>query len=295
LALSLSFLLVSCNTASHNVDQKGGNVSVKELKTAREDNTINSALEDLPSNENENIEDLATTEDINFDQWRELLVDMGEFDSDFVDELKEEDLKKYVKSAEKLAEKTGYRDVKDFVFQEIAEDYPEKSEKFPLDSIAAIYERKAVANDEGTDKYQDERSLMVEKGMDEDTAYSYTNEEIKKAFTKAYKDNIKGYYDDYVTSAMEILEKEEGDNQASNALENSQGNSQDYYDNLRQDLIDHYEFDPDVVERITNQDIDVANYRAQKRLQETGYGDIGLVYEELGKMFPGASTMYPGE
>ena len=46
---------------------------------------------------------------------------------------------------------------------------------------------------------------------------------------------------------------------------------------------------------MTNEDIDIAYTRALKRLDETGYGDIGLIFEELGKMYPGSSTMYPGD
>ena len=45
---------------------------------------------------------------------------------------------------------------------------------------------------------------------------------------------------------------------------------------------------------MTNEDIDRAYTRAMNRLEETGFGDIGLIYEELGNMYPGASTMYPG-
>ena len=32
-----------------------------------------------------------------------------------------------------------------------------------------------------------------------------------------------------------------------------------------------------------------------KCLEKTGFGDIGLIFDELGKLYPGASTMYPGE
>ena len=46
---------------------------------------------------------------------------------------------------------------------------------------------------------------------------------------------------------------------------------------------------------MTNNDIDIAYTRAMARLEETGTGDIGLIFEELGNMFPGSSKMYPGE
>lgn len=44
-----------------------------------------------------------------------------------------------------------------------------------------------------------------------------------------------------------------------------------------------------------NEDIDIAYTRAMSKLEETGEGDLGLIIEELGNMYPGASTMYPGE
>lgn len=44
-----------------------------------------------------------------------------------------------------------------------------------------------------------------------------------------------------------------------------------------------------------NEDIDIAYTRAMSKLEETGEGDLGLIIEELGNMYPGSSTMYPGE
>ncbi|MFV1005206.1 hypothetical protein, partial [Klebsiella pneumoniae] len=71
--------------------------------------------------------------------------------------------------------------------------------------------------------------------------------------------------------------------------------NQSDYDEFKRSLVELYEFDPDVVAQMTNEDIDLAANRGQKILEETGYGDIGLIINELAKMYPGSSTMYPGE
>ena len=73
------------------------------------------------------------------------------------------------------------------------------------------------------------------------------------------------------------------------------GSSDKDYQALKEALVNHYEFDKKIVDEIPNKDIDLAFTRAQKRLEETGFGDIGLVFDELGKLYPGASTMYTGK
>ena len=73
------------------------------------------------------------------------------------------------------------------------------------------------------------------------------------------------------------------------------GSNERDYEALKDAMVNHYEFDKKIVEKIPNKDIDLAYTRAQKRLEETGFGDIGLVFDELGKLYPGASTMYTGE
>ena len=67
------------------------------------------------------------------------------------------------------------------------------------------------------------------------------------------------------------------------------------YDDFRKQLVELYGFSQSSVEKITNEDIDLANYRAEKKLKETGYGDIGLIINEIAKMYPNSSTMYPGD
>lgn len=69
--------------------------------------------------------------------------------------------------------------------------------------------------------------------------------------------------------------------------------NKDDYDQFRQELVKNYEFDQDKVKDISDADIDLAYYRSQERLEKEGFGDIGLVIDEIGRMYPGYSTMYP--
>lgn len=140
---------------------------------------------------------------------------------------------------------------------------------------------------------------------------------VQDAFHEAYQDDIGLYYEDYIENAAEILfgeneedldeeqvtesetESEPAENNKASTKTNKNkikkfGSSQTDYDAIKTSLVQYYEFSPASVNQVTNDDIDIAYTRAMARLEETGFGDIGLIFEELGKMYPGASTMYPG-
>ena len=152
---------------------------------------------------------------------------------------------------------------------------------------------------------------MVENGEDYNKVWSYTDKDMEDAFHKAYEKDPLAYYEDYVKMAYEILSGENLENskndQESTTKEDGAANPEDYenllkfgssdkdYQALKEALVNHYEFDKKIVDKIPNKDIDLAYTRAQKRLEETGFGDIGLVFDELGKLYPGASTMYTGK
>lgn len=298
LLIAFSLTLASCSQISgSNIDTKKTNLVLndyeKEKKT--KENILSTDTEDISSILNKDSakeeEKKNPKKEIDVDAWKKRLVDIGEFDQDFVDGLAKDRIKDLVKEAQELADKTGYWDIKDFVFQELANDFPGKSSKFPLDSISPIYDWEISDDDEGVDMYQTERRFLVENGLVEYTAYKLANKDLKKAFKKAYEENEDGYYEDYIKAVVEILNK---DDKAPKEDVEPMYNNQADYDAFKKDMVDHYGFDPDVVANIPNKDIDLANAKAQKRLEETGFGDIGLVYNELGKMYPGASSMYPG-
>lgn len=311
LIIGFSLVLVSCSSLTgSNIDTKQTNLVLDDYEKDKKikDDVLSTDNEDISSvldKNKESYEKTKTESEIDINDWKNKLVNIGEFNQEFVDSLAKERIKDLVKEARDLSQKTGYWDVKDFVFQELAKDFPEESNKFPLDSVENIYDWDISDDDEGTDKYQTERRFLEEKGLNSTKAYEISNKDLKLAFKKAYEENEDGFYDDYISAVYEILNKElEGSNELEESNELNNDNNQDNtkrayqnqedYDRFKKDMIDHYEFDPAVVEKITNKDIDIATERAQKRLEETGFGDIGLIYDELGKMYPGASTMYPG-
>lgn len=325
LSLALGLLLTSCNQSNN------------QSKDQVSEETISQAL-DGQSQTDENSKDTNKSKDnkekkekMDYDDWREVIVDMGEFSPTLAKNLTDDQIQELVDDATEKSEETGYWDVKDFVFQELSRQYPELSEKFPLDTI----ERREnwVASEEGsnTDKFEYERRVMADLGYDSDQIWSVDDKEIEDAFHKAYEDDPKLHYDDYVKNAATDLfgdskdyketkenekeslkskdknttdEKEniESENNNEDSSNNSNkntvlkyGSSQTDYDAIKTALVQYYEFSPSSVNQMSNEDIDLAYTRAMNRLEETGFGDIGLIFEELGKMYPGSSTMYPGD
>ena len=305
LALALTFLVTGCNKA----DSPSSKVSEETIAKAL-DKKVD--LEKEKANEEKTDEKSSDSKfEITGKNLKKLLTDIGEFDPAFVRKLDDDDLIKLYEKAEEESKDTGYWDVKDFFFQELANENPEKSLKFPLDSVESKYNWQASQDDTIGNKFEYERNTMVENGEDYNEVWSYTDKEMEDAFHKAYEKDPLAYYEDYVKMAYEILSGEDQGNskndKKSTSKEDGAANPEDYenllkfgssdkdYQALKEALVNHYEFDKKIVDKIPNKDIDLAYTRAQKRLEETGFGDIGLVFDELGKLYPGASTMYTGE
>ena len=305
LALALTFLVTGCNKA----DTPSSKVSEETIAKAL-DKKVD--LEKEKANEEKTDEKSSDSKfEITGKNLKKLLTDIGEFDPSFVRKLDDDDLIKLYEKAEEESKDTGYWDVKDFFFQELANENPEKSLKFPLDSVESKYNWQASQDDTIGNKFEYERNTMVENGEDYNEVWSYTDKEMEDAFHKAYEKDPLAYYEDYVKMAYEILSGEDQGNskndKKSTSKEDGAANPEDYenllkfgssdkdYQALKEALVNHYEFDKKIVDKIPNKDIDLAYTRAQKRLEETGFGDIGLVFDELGKLYPGASTMYTGE
>lgn len=248
-------------------------------------------------------------------KWRDMILNIGDFSPTLVKNLTDKDLEELIQKANDLSEETGYWDAKDFVFQELAKMYPELSNKFPLDSIENRYNQTAAEKGDYKGMFDHERQLMIDLGYPADKVWAVDDKTVQDAFHKAYEDNIDLYYDDYIKNAGEILfgdnkqeeqsqeqdDKEtKNDEQSSETSDNTNkfkkfGSSQTDYDAIKSALVQYYEFSPATVNQMKNEDIDIAYTRAMSKLEETGEGDLGLIIEELGNMYPGASTMYPGE
>ena len=313
-SLALITVLSACNNKEAKNVQNVAND--EEISQALEDNNTETTSVDSKEEDTSLAEKESETTDYN--KWREMIVEFGEFDEDFADELSDEEIDTVVEKAKELSEETGYWDQKDFVFQELAIENPYQSSKFPLDSIAAKYNQVAAEEGELTDRFNYERTLMGTWGYPIDKVWGTDDYYIQEALKIAYIENEELYFDDYVKRAADILflnklspdeESDENTEVEKDSSDSSQeeekkpkkptmrrfGSSQTDYDAIKSAMVQYYEFSPSVVNQMTNEDIDKAYTRAMDRLEETGFGDIGLIFDELGKMYPGASTMYTGE
>ena len=289
---------VSEETISQALD---GPVENQDIVDEKQDQT-----EETQTNENEDKNDAT---DLN--KWRDMILNIGEFSPTLVKNLTDDDLEKLIEDANQLSEETGYWDAKDFVFQELAKMYPELANKFPLDSVENRYNQEAAEEGDYNGTFDYERQLMIDMGYPSNEVWAIDDKSVQDAFHKAYENDIDLYYEDYVENAASILfgeDEEDDDDQAESSTEDQKsentssknkikkyGSSQTDYDAIKASLVQYYEFSPASVNQMTNNDIDIAYTRAMARLEETGTGDIGLIFEELGNMFPGSSKMYPGE
>ena len=316
LALALGLVITGCNSAT----EPASNVSEETIAKAL-DGKVDLEKEKVEEDNKDN-KDNPVDEKTDKAKWdpsaknlRKLMVDMGEFAPSLARKIDDEDLVALYEKAEGMSDRTGYWDVKDFFFQELALENPDQSLKFPLESIETKYYWKKSPEDLIGNKFEWERNLMVENGADYDEIWSFTDKEVEEAFHEAYEDDPLAYYEDYVEKAQEILtgakveakDDVETDETTTTSENSGAADPADYenlikfgsnetdYKALKEALVNHYEFDKDIVDKMPNKDIDLAYTRAQKRLEETGFGDIGLVFDELGKLYPGASTMYTGE
>ncbi len=313
ISLSLGLLLTSCNQTNN---QNKNSVSEETIAQALDGEKEKKSNEILDSDDKEK-----KSKKLGADDWRDIIVDMGDFSQTLAKNLTDDQIQELVDDATKKSKETGYWDVKDFVFQELSRQYPELSNKFPLDTIGRRENWTASKKGEVTDKFNYEREVMADLGYPSNSVWSIDDKLIEDAFHTAYENDPKLYYDDYVKNAADLLfeniddedesktsetiedekveENDNDDNTTSNTSDKNKlkkyGSSQTDYDAIKSSLVQYYEFSPSSVNQMTNEDIDIAYTRALKRLDETGYGDIGLIFEELGKMYPGSSTMYPGD
>lgn len=309
LALALGFVITGCKDSQTPESKVSEETIAKALdgKVDLEKEKKEEDKEKKEAKEDGSVEKAKITIDADF--LRKIMVDMGEFAPSLARKLDDNELVELYEKCEEMSERTGYWDVKDFFFQELANEYPDQSLKFPLESIETKYYWKKSPEDLIGNKFEWERNLMVENGANYDTIWSFTDEEVELAFHKAYKKDPLGYYEDYVEMAQEILTGTGYDenSELEETTETGAANPEDYenllkfgssetdYTAIKEAMVNHYEFDKEIVDKMPNKDIDLAYTRAQKRLEETGFGDIGLIFDEIGKLYPGASTMYTGE
>ena len=304
-SLALILILSSCSNKAKTTKNP---VSEETIAAALDDGKTEDESSDIDIKKDDSLNKNTDEKEIDYDRWRKMIVEIGDFSETLADNLSDDQLDDLITKAKKASKTTGYWAVKDFVFQQLSKMYPELSNKFPLDSVERKYYQEASKEGELTNKYEHERRLMADWGYDAGKVWTFQDKFIEDALNIAYLEDDQLYYEDYVKRAAQILfqeDKEEGDEETAEENDNTTkktkkqairrfGSSQVDYDALKSTLVSYYEFAPSTVNQMTNEDIDLAYTKAMDRLEETGIGDIGLIFEELGKMFPGASTMYPG-
>ena len=319
LALSLSLIFTSCT--SDNKEKDKNISSENEISTKSNDKNNLLIGEDKKDNSNSSSKVSNSNEDKNTNSknlsvkdLKIAMLDLGGFDQEFVNSLSDKEINEDIKKAEDIRNKTGFWDKLTLFFNQIAKDNPNVSRNYPMDSVNVVEETWQYSGDKNTDNYVNARSYIAQRGFD---ASEVSNGELKKLFFNIYEENKFSTYDEQIDMAYKKLlekypngyekdekkinRKEDNENtdkksQKKNSwsMEKFAENEEDY-DNFRNQLVEQYGFSRNSVKKITNDDIDLANLRAQNKLKEEEFGDIGLIINELAKMYPGSSSMYPGD
>lgn len=314
LALSLSMIFTGCAKDKKNSQESSSSNTKITEKSNQENNLTVGEEENSENTSNSSNEKGKKSKNLSNDEIKKAMVDIGGFSKKFVDNFKDEDIKKYEKKADELREKTGFWNKLTLFFSQVAKDNENSSKIYPDISVDEV-ERWVYSGDENTDNYKNARTYLKQRGFD---ASQVPNGILREIFFEVYDENKLSSYEKQIDKAYEKLKEKYPNGYVENSTEkndmnnknkNSQNNSKNKesekmkkfaennedYDEFRKELVDQYGFSKESVEKISNEDIDLANYRAKQKLEETGYGDIGLVINEIGKMYPGASTMYSGD
>lgn len=314
LALSLSLIFTGCAKDKKNTKENlSSNQKITE-KSNQENNLTVGEEKKLENTSNSSNEKGKKSKNLSNDEIRKAMVDIGGFSKKFVKNFKDEDIKKYEKKAEELRDKTGFWNKLTLFFSQVAKDNKNSSKIYPDVSVDEV-ETWVYSGDDNTDNYTNARRYLKQRGFD---ASQVPNGILREIFFKVYDENKLASYEKQIDKSYEKLKEKYPNGYVENSTKketstnenkNSQNNNQskesgimkkfaeknEDYDEFRKELVDQYGFSQESVEKISNEDIDLANYRAQKKLKETGYGDIGLVINEIAKMYPGASTIYTGD
>ena len=214
ISLSLGLLLTSCNQTNN---QNKNSVSEETIAQALDGEKEKKSNEILDSDDKEK-----KSKKLGADDWRDIIVDMGDFSQTLAKNLTDDQIQELVDDATKKSKETGYWDVKDFVFQELSRQYPELSNKFPLDTIGRRENWTASKKGEVTDKFNYERQVMADLGYPSNSVWSIDDKLIEDAFHTAYENDPKLYYDDYVKNAADLLFEKIDDQEENKATENAE-------------------------------------------------------------------------
>ena len=318
LVLCLSLVLTSCGIFDKDNKSNSSNSSVSSESNNKNNLLIGESVDYKSNNlSSSNTSNIDSSNQLSIDDIKKAMIDLGGFDQSFVDGLSDEDIKKYQKDANDLSEKTGFWNKLTLMFNQIARENPNTSKFYPETTVEDVVNNWIYNNDEGVDHYTNTRTYIGQNGFD---ASQVPNKELKNIFFEIYNDDKYATYNENIVKASQKLKEkypngyEENQNNENNEKKYTQENSKEQtsidiknrpidkfsenkeeYDSFRKELKNKYKFSKKSIEKITNNDIDLAYLRAQKKLDEKSLDDIELVIKEIAKMYPGSSSMYPGD
>lgn len=318
LVLCLSLVLTSCGIFDKDNKSNSSNSSVSSESNNKNNLLIGESVDYKSNNlSSSNTSNIDSSNELSIDDIKKAMIDLGGFDQSFVDGLSDEDIKKYQKAANDLSEKTGFWNKLTLMFNQIAKENPNTSKFYPETTVEDVVNNWVYSDDQGLDHYTNARTYLGQNGFD---ASQVPNGELKNIFFDVYDENKYATYDENIVKASQKLKKkypngyEENQNNENNEEKDTQENSKEQtsidiknrpidkfsdnkeeYDSFRKELKNKYKFSKKSIEKITNNDIDLAYLRAQKKLDGKSLDDIELVIKEIAKMYPGSSSMYPGD
>ncbi len=318
LVLCLSLVLTSCGIFDKDNKSNSSNSSVSSESNNKNNLLIGESVDYKSNNLSaSNTSNIDSSNELSIDDIKKAMIDLGGFDQSFVDGLSDEDIKKYQKAANDLSEKTGFWNKLTLMFNQIARENPNTSNIYPETTVEDVVNNWIYSDDQGLDHYTNARTYIGQNGFD---ASQVPNGELKNIFFEIYDEDKYATYDENIIKASQKLKEkypngyEENQNNENNEEKDTQENSKEQtsidiknrpidkfsenkeeYDSFRKDLKNKYKFSKKSIEKITNNDIDLAYLRAQKKLDGKSLDDIELVIKEIAKMYPGSSSMYPGD
>lgn len=318
LVLCLSLVLTSCGIFDKDNKSNSSNSSVSSESNNKNNLLIGESVDYKSNNLSaSNTSNIDSSNELSIDDIKKAMIDLGGFDQSFVDGLSDEDIKKYQKAANDLSEKTGFWNKLTLMFNQIAKENPNTSNIYPETTVEDVVNNWIYSDDQGLDHYTNARTYIGQNGFD---ASQVPNKELKNIFFEIYDEDKYATYDENIVKASQKLKEkypngyEENQNNENNEEKDTQENSKEQtsidiknrpidkfsenkeeYDSFRKDLKNKYKFSKKSIEKITNNDIDLAYLRAQKKLDGKSLDDIELVIKEIAKMYPGSSSMYSGD
>lgn len=318
LVLCLSLVLTSCGIFDKDNKSNSSNSSVSSESNNKNNLLIGESVDYKSNNLSaSNTSNIDSSNELSIDDIKKAMIDLGGFDQSFVDGLSDEDIKKYQKAANDLSEKTGFWNKLTLMFNQIAKENPNTSNIYPETTVEDVINNWIYSDDQGLDHYTNARTYLGQNGFD---ASQVPNGELKNIFFEIYDEDKYATYDENIVKASQKLKEkypngyEENQNNENNEEKDTQENSKEQtsidiknrpidkfsenkeeYDSFRKELKNKYKFSKKSIEKITNNDIDLAYLRAQKKLDGKSLDDIELVIKEIAKMYPGSSSIYPGD